>query len=352
VIGYPVFHLFARACGLLWFGSTLGLEQPTSVLLRQCEVPGGAMSHSRTFTTFISLVLIATGLLAVQSASAASPAVVAAAGDIACPAGDTKDATHCHYRETSNIAVAMNPAAVLALGDLQYNSGVLSDFRTAYDSSWGRLKTRTRPVLGNHEYGTGGASGYFNYFGSRATPRNPDCRSECGGYYSFNVGSWHVVALNSNCGRPNVSCVAGGAQEKWLRADLAAHRNRCTMAIMHHALWASSALKETRVRPFVNALYAANADLIVTAHAHYYERFHPQNSLGQRDNARGLTEFIVGTGGRDFAAKPGSTAGNSAVLKTGAFGALRLSLASTSFSWSFRADPSTPFTDSGSRTCH
>jgi hypothetical protein len=285
-------------------------------------------------------------------------AVVAAAGDIACSPTDPNwnggdgTATHCHQRTTSDLVLGMNPTAVFALGDEQYPAGSLTDFNAGYDPTWGRFKNITRPAAGNREYGTSGASGYFNYFGDAATPLDPGCRSFCRGYYSFDLGDWHVVVLNSNCGRTNASCTAGGPQHQWLVADLAAHSQQCTMAIMHHAYWSSSSAKESRVLPFIQALYNANADLILAAHAHLYERFAPQDPNGFADPGRGIREIIVGTGGDDFASTPGTVAPNSEVMRSRRFGVLRLTLASGSYSWRFAADPTTPFIDSGSGACH
>jgi Calcineurin-like phosphoesterase len=230
--------------------------------------------------------------------------------------------------------------------------GSLTDFNAGYDPTWGRFKDITRPVAGNHEYDTTGASGYFNYFGDAATPLQPGCRSLCKGYYSFDQGEWHVVVLNSNCGRTNASCTAGGAQHRWLMADLAAHPQQCTVAVMHHPYWSSSSAKESRVLPFSQALYDANADLVLVAHAHLYERFAPQDPRGAADPARGLREITAGTGGVDFAGTPSTLVPNSEVLKARSFGVLRLTLASGSYSWRFAADPTMPFIDSGSGTCH
>jgi hypothetical protein len=285
-------------------------------------------------------------------------AVVAAAGDIACSPTDPNwnggngTAAHCHQRTTSDLVLGMNPTAVFALGDEQYPAGSLTDFNAGYDPTWGRFKNITRPAAGNHEYGTSGASGYFNYFKDAATPLDPGCRSFCRGYYSFDLGDWHVVMLNSNCGRTNASCTAGGPQHQWLVADLAAHSQQCTMAIMHHAYWSSSSAKESRVLPFIQALYNANADLILAAHAHLYERFAPQDPNSVADPVRGIREIIVGTGGDDFASTPSTTAPNSEVMRSKRFGVLRLTLASGSYSWRFAADPTTPFIDSGSGACH
>jgi hypothetical protein len=282
-------------------------------------------------------------------AMAADPVAVAV-GDMACGA-DTPSGTPCAHAKTSDVAVAQSPDVVLPLGDEQYEAGQLSNFTSFYEPTWGRLKAVTRPVLGNHEYQTTGASGYFDYFNGTGNAAGP-AGDRSKGYYSFNVGSWHVVALNSNC--TQVSCTAGAAQETWLRADLAANTAPCTLAYFHHPRWSSDTydLGTPSVAPFVQALYAGGADLMLTGHAHDYERFAPQNPDGIMDSARGLTEIVVGTGGRSevsFSATPNI---NSLVRKTGTFGALRLDLRTGSYSFNFKPIAGQTWTDSGAGECH
>ena len=171
-------------------------------------------------------------------ASTANQVVVAAAGDVACAPDDpnyhngTGTSTACRQLATSNLLVNGHFDAVLALGDLQYDSGSLSDFNASYDPSWGRVKSITYPVVGNHEYGQSNASGYFQYFGSRAGDSGK-------GWYSFNLGAWHIVAINSNCDRISGGCGSGSPEETWLRNDLAAHPTECTIAMWHHARYSS-----------------------------------------------------------------------------------------------------------------
>ncbi len=275
---------------------------------------------------------------------------IAAAGDIACAPEDPVTPDRCHQQATSDLLLGIDPEAVLAIGDLQYNSGSLSDFNASYHPSWGRLRDRTNPVVGNHEYGTSGARGYFDYFGDRATPRQPGCRSNCGGYYSYDVGNWHIVALNSNCSRPNASCAAGSDQEKWLRADLAASSKECTLAYMHHPLFSSSS-GEPLTRPLVQALYDHGTELLLAGHVHYYERFAPQDPNGVRDDDQGIRQLTVGTGGAFFTGSSTRIA-NSEVKQRNRFGVLQLDLGADTYEWNFVADPSTPFTDTGSGTCH
>ena len=275
--------------------------------------------------------------------------LVAAAGDVACDPsnasynGGNGTATACRQKATSDLLVAGGYAAVLALGDLQYESGSLSGFNTSYDASWGRVKSITHPAVGNHEYGTANATGYYTYFGSAAG--NP-----AQGYYSYDLGGWHVVVLNSNCSV--VSCAAGSAQEQWLLADLAANPATCTLAYWHHPRFSSGSHgNDSGLAPFWQALYDADADLILVGHEHDYERFGPQNPGGQADVARGIRELIVGTGGRSQAGFV-TLQPNSEVRMTGTYGILRLTLGSTGYEWAFVPEAGKTFSDTGQGACH
>jgi hypothetical protein len=203
--------------------------------------------------------------------------------------------------------------------------------------------------VGNHEYETPGAAGYYDYFNGPgvATGRAGD-RTK--GYYSYDIGTWHLVALNSNCSV--VSCSAGSAQETWLKNDLAAHPNKCTLAYWHHPLFNSGYTGNApSTGPLWNALYAAGAELVMNGHSHSYERFAPMNAGGKVDAANGVREFVVGTGGEDHHAL-GTIQPNSEVRDTSTFGALLLTLGATSYSWRFVGAPGGSFSDSGSQACH
>jgi hypothetical protein len=222
-----------------------------------------------------------------------------------------------------------------------YPDGTLSQFTSCYEPTWGQHKTRTRPTPGNHEYRTPGAAGYFDYFGAAAGERGK-------GYYSYELEGWHIVVLNSNCSKVG-GCGAGSAQEQWLRADLAAHPSDCTLAYWHHPLFSSTRSDSTRtVQPLWQALYEAGADVVLNGHAHSYERFAAQNPVGQAD-PRGLTQFVVGTGGashRDFAtAEP-----NSIVRDNTTFGVLEMTLLPSGYTWEFKPAGGS-FTDAGSGAC-
>ena len=213
-----------------------------------------------------------------------------------------------------------------------------------YDPTWGRHKARTKPSVGNHEYITSGASGYFGYFGAAAG--NPKK-----GYYSYNRGGWHVVALNSMC--ENVGgCTATSPMVRWLKQDLAANPKGCTIAYFHHPLFSSGEHgNETKMRPTWQALYAANADVVVSGHDHDYERFAPQTPRGTRDTARGIREFVVGTGGASHVAF-GTIKANSQVRNADTFGVLKLTLLPDSYKWKFVPVAGQTFTDSGTTSCH
>ncbi|MDT7781768.1 MAG: acid phosphatase type 7 [Pseudonocardiales bacterium] len=230
---------------------------------------------------------------------------------------------------------------VFTTGDNVYNSGTASEFNSYYQPTWGRHKARTKPSPGNHDYNTSGATGYYNYFGSLAGPSGR-------GYYSYDIGNWHIVSLNSN-----VSMSAGGAQEQWLRQDLAASTKPCTAAYWHHPLFTSGAnhAPETATRPLFQALYDNNADLVVTGHNHQYERFAPQNPTGGLDNARGIRQFVAGMGGAG--AYPfGTIKPNSEARNTGTRGVLKVTLHSNSFDWQFVPEGGKTYTDSGTTNCH
>ena len=222
-----------------------------------------------------------------STAPTTSP-VIAAVGDIACAPGYTVGSSCQHKAVADKIIGDTAVSKVLALGDLQYQVGALSDFQNSYDKSWGPLKSKTKPIPGNHEYETAGAAGYYDYFGALAGDRTK-------GYYSFDVGAWHFLALNSER-----DITAGGAQMAWLKADLAAHPNKCVGAMFHKPRWSSGTHGDhSSMGPFVQALYNAGAELILSGHDHDYERFYPLNPSGVRDDARGIVQIVSGQGGKN-----------------------------------------------------
>ena len=288
--------------------------------------------------------------------------VIAAAGDIACDPGLTRFGTGlgtqdaCHMIQTSDLMMKMDVAAVLPLGDLQYENGELEKFQRSFDPTWGRLKAQMHPVVGNHEYRTPGAAGYFDYFNGPGVfdgPAGPRDK----GYYSYDLGAWHVVTLNSQCSHPPADnpyrndCKAGSPQEQWLRADLAAHQARCTLAVWHHP-WFSSGLASVNdaVQPLFQALYDNGVDVLLTGHDHGYERFAPMDTAFNRDPARGVRQFVVGTGGKNEETHRYPQP-NSEVRGQGSFGVLELTLRPSAYTWEFKRDGGT-FEDSGANACH
>jgi acid phosphatase type 7 len=230
---------------------------------------------------------------------------------------------------------------VLVLGDLQYEDGTAAGFRQVYDPTWGRVRSITHPAIGNHEYESGGG-GYFDHFGAAAGPQGE-------GWYSFDLGAWHLVALNSNCDR--VGCGTGSVQERWLAADLAAHPNRCTLAFWHHPRWSGGEHgDDPLVAPLLQDLYAAGADVVLNGHDHDYERFAPLDPAGAPDPARGLREFVVGSGGRShYRVTPSA---RTQAYTDATFGVLELTLRRTGYDWSFRPEAGGRWTDTGSAGCH
>jgi hypothetical protein len=285
--------------------------------------------------------------------------VVAAAGDIACDPGSTYFngglglGRRCRQRATSDSLFKMDLSAILALGDIQYEDGALAKFLGSFDPAWGRLKPLIRPVPGNHEYKVAGAAGYFDYFNGVGVPDGPAGPRDAG-YYSFDLGRWHIVALNSECaaapGAPD--CARGSAQERWLRADIAAHPRLCTLAFFHHPLISSGIpTLNAMVAPLWHALVDSGVDVALVGHDHAYERFAPLDASGAANPDRGVREFVVGTGGKSLRRVP-DAAPNSELRQATTPGVLQLTLHATSYSWTFVSAAGGRLTDAGSGDCH
>jgi hypothetical protein len=275
-----------------------------------------------------------------EAAPAAQPpvtAVLLAVGDIATCNGEGDDVV---AQLLQNL-----PGEIALLGDNAYEKGTASQYQHCYDPNWGLFKNRTHPAPGNHEYLTKAASGYFNYFGAAAGDPTR-------GYYSYDLGAWHLIALNSNCSDVG-GCQAGSPQEQWLRADLAAHPAPCTLAYWHHPRFSSGQHgNNTRLRAVWQALYEAGADVALNGHDHDYERFAPQDPAGTADAARGLREFVVGTGGKNHYHFNSVLEANSEVRNDNTFGVLKLTLSLRSYTWEFIPEPGKKFTDKGEGECH
>jgi hypothetical protein len=270
-------------------------------------------------------------------------ATVAAADPVFVGAGDIASCSRTQDEATARLLDGI-VGTVFTTGDNAYERGTSTEFARCYGPTWGRHKARTRPVAGDEEYQTAGAAGYYGYFGSRAgDPRK--------GYYSFNIGSWHAVMLNSNCSAVG-GCGATSAQTRWLRADLAAHPRTCTIAVWHHPRFTSTrATPDGLTVAMWQALYDYGADLIVTGHRHHYERFAPQTPAGQADPSYGIRQFVVGTGGAALAGFS-TTMRNSQVRNGRTYGVLRLTLHASSYDFAFVPIAGQGFRDSGSGRCH
>jgi hypothetical protein len=271
-------------------------------------------------------------------ASAGTDPVILAAGDIAACTSSGDEAT-------ANLLDTL-AGTVLTLGDNAYESGTPLEFTTCYAPTWGRHKARTMPSPGNHDYNTPGATGYYTYFGAAAGDPSK-------GYYSFDVGTWHLIALNSNCGAIG-GCGAASPMVTWLRNDLAANPTQCTLAYWHHARFSSSAVhgSSTTYQAMWQALYDYGADVVLVGHDHNYERFAPQTATGVADPSYGIREFVVGTGGKSHYGFDPVPQPNSEVRDSTSYGVLSMTLHANSYDFSFVPAAGYSFTDSGSGTCH
>jgi hypothetical protein len=280
----------------------------------------------------VAVITVAVGQSFATATLTVTPAVLVGAGDIgAC--GQTGPAA------TAALIDAI-PGIVFTAGDDAYPNGSTANFAQCYDPSWGRHKARTRPSPGNHDYVTPGGAAYYAYFGRNAGPAGL-------GYYSYTVGTWHVISLNSQ-----VSTAPGSPQDQWLRADLGAHRAQCTLAYWHYPRFSQGPHGSiTAVAPLWQALADSGADVVIVGHDHNYQRFAPQTPTGVLDNASGIREFVVGTGGASHYDFPNSVA-NLEVKDSVTFGVLQLTLHATSYDWVFLPVAGGTFTDSGTGNCH
>jgi hypothetical protein len=278
-----------------------------------------------------------TGLRLSQSASPNSDPVLVGAGDIA-------DCSDLSGAEATAKLLDATPGTVFTAGDNAYDSGSEQQFRDCYGKTWGRLKSRTRPSVGNHEFHSGGATPYFGYFGAAAgDPKT--------GYYSYDLGTWHIIVLNSECAEVG-GCQRGSSEEKWLREDLKSHPSVCTLAYWHKPLFSSGKRhgNDPPMKDFWQDLYQANASVVINGHDHDYERFAPQNPEGKSDAQYGIREFVVGTGGKNHRVF-GTPLATSEVRNADTFGVLKLTLHAKSYDWEFIPEAGKTFHDSGTESC-
>jgi acid phosphatase type 7 len=332
VTGYKVY----RGTGGNW--STTPIATTSAGTLTYLDI---AVTNGTTYSYYITAFDGAGNESAHSSTVSATPTgvgppppggdpMITAAGDIAdSGTGDTT---------TAALVNSLAPTRALTLGDNAYPDGTSSDYASYYDPTWGGFRPTTSPSPGNHDYHTAGAAGYFGYFGALAPAP----------YYSFNLGAWHLISLNSE-----ISMAAGSAQETWLRSDLAASNAPCTLAYWHKPRWTSGSnhANDTTTQPLVQDLYNAGAEVLLAGHNHQYERFAPQNPSSQADSQFGMREFVVGTGG---APRYGFTTAqpNSQVRNNATWGVLQMTLHQGSYDWSFKPSQASSFTDDGTTACH
>jgi acid phosphatase type 7 len=296
-------------------------------------------------------------------AAAQDPPVVAAAGDIACDPESTffndgvGDPARCRQQATSDLIVGQDLAAVLPLGDIQYEDAALWKFERSYGPSWGRLRDISRPVIGNHEYfreeqdgdSVPGGAGYFDYFNGAGEFGGP-AGDRDKAYYSYDVGAWHVVALNSICSQIG-GCGPGSPQERWLRADLEAHPSACTLAYWHHPMYTSAGAGWESMETIWQVLLEHGVDVSLHGHIHNYERLAPMNAMGAVDGAHGIRSFVVGSGGKNLQTVPALHPATEA-LNVDTFGVLFMTLRPDGYDWRFSPVAGSAFSDAGSAACH
>jgi acid phosphatase type 7 len=315
-------------------------------------VPG---RRQAVVTVLVLLIVTSAGLVGCQGAgSSPGPSsggpVIVAAGDIACgptdhpqPDGGTSgEVSVCGQMATSNLVLKIHPAAVLELGDNQYPVGRYQSYERYFGASWGRFDAISHPVPGNHEYLSRDANGYYRYFGAAAGDPGR-------GYYSYDLGNWHLIALNAECGFIG-GCASGSAEERWLAADLHQHPTACILAYWHQPRFSSGQHGDEPVYDaFWRDLFAAHADVVLNGHDHDYERFAPQDPFGHADPS-GIREFVVGTGGKSHY-RFKTIQPNSVVRNDTASGVLVMTLHPDSYSWRFESVAGS-FQDSGTARCH
>jgi hypothetical protein len=279
----------------------------------------------------------------VPPAQASDDPVVLAAGDIA-KCDDSGD-------EATAAVLDNLPGTVLPLGDNAYPDGTAAEYANCYAPTWGRALVRSRPVPGNHDYVDPKAAGYYGYFGAAAG-------DPARGYYSFDLGTWHLVALNSTC-KAVGGCASSSPMEQWLKVDLAATQSQCILAYWHHPRFFSPSLEpgvtktptvDRKMTAIWRDLQAAGADIVLSGHRHTYERFARQDGDGRADPS-GIRQFVVGTGGGTHEKFTGPPVANSEIRQEGVFGILQLTLHPDSYDWRFIPVEGATFTDSGSESC-
>ncbi len=290
---------------------------------------GGHASQVVSLLSLIAVAILVIGAVIPVKALPTRPATTSA---VLVGAGDIATCTNSYDTATAKLLGSI-PGTIFAAGDEAYPSGTATDFKDCYGPTWGLYKSRTKPVPGNHEYKTSGASAYFSYFNNIPS------------YYAYNLGSWRIYALNSE-----ISISATSAEVKWLTADLAANPHQCVLAYWHRPRWSSGKHgNNSDVQALWSTLYNAGAELVLNGHDHDYERFAQMNASGSAVS-KGMREFVVGTGGAGLYTF-GTINSTSQVHNSSTHGVLKLTLNPTSYSWQFVPVAGQTFTDSGTTNC-
>jgi len=325
----------------LILAALLGACKPAATPPPSTSTPAPTLTHTLPPTATITLTP--------TPADTSTPEATATPAEIdLIGAGDIVNCDGAGAKATANLLAQFPGATIFTAGDNIDHLGTPKEFKNCFGTTWGVYKDRIHPAIGDMEYNMKNppAYAYFDYFGAAAgTPQQ--------GWYSYDVGGWHIVVLNSECDRIN-GCQTGSPQEMWLKADLAAHPAQCSMAVWHMPrFYAALAQGLPSFKDVWQDLYDAGVELVVNAHFHYYMRYAPMNPDGQLDKDKGIQEFVVGTGGAIplFKGDPSCT-GNCQIINNTTFGVLKLTLHPDSYDWAFLPEPGKTFTDTGSGTCH
>ncbi len=302
----------------------------------------------RVLVVVLAALLVAAGLGVLVAASFMGDESAGAGEIVLLAAGDIAECDGAGDEATAELLDAYPNATIATLGDNAYPQGTLQQFAECYDPSWGRHKERTRPASGNHDHSTKDAAGYFEYFGEAAGEFDEY-------YYSYDLGAWHVVVLNSDCWRIG-GCNADDPQGQWLESDLAASPAQCTLAYWHRPPFSSGRYGEPkdteRVRPLWEMIYETGVDVLLTGHEHSYERLAPMNATGERDDERGVRLFVVGTGGGNLRRFDYNPLPTTETRNAETWGVLKLTLKVDGYDWEFLPVDGESFTDSGTASCH
>jgi calcineurin-like phosphoesterase family protein len=339
-------YLLGKLATVALLGVAAGCGQPPASITN-VELPTADTSRMHLATLPPTRQPSATARPTLAPTATPLPTAVPSTLPTADPAGDpvfvgAGDIAYCGSDGSAATARLLDriDGTVFTLGDNAYEAGSAEQFRECYDPTWGRHKARTRPSPGNHDYATPGAAAYYDYFGTNAGP-------ERRGYYSYELGAWHIVALNSE-----TDASLESDQAQWLAADLAAHPAACTLAYWHRPVFSSGSVhgNDPHMQAIWDILAHAGADVVLTGHDHIYERFAPQTSDGAAE-PQGIREFVVGTGGASLYGI-GSVKPNSEARGVGSYGVLKLKLHASSYDWEFVPVETGGFSDSGSAACN